>query len=161
MSDSKVKDTIEQLKKQGKLTESFKGFEKLGKLTESFKGFGEKLDVSISSSHSDSLNIDALDFRNYKLVDYMYEVLRDRIKEFESNLDEEHEVVLQLASFSKEILLYIDEIEYSNPCILVFKGTTTNGEQATLIQHMSMLNFLLLSEKKKDPGRPARRIGFI
>ena len=103
--------------------------------------------------------ISALNFRDYEKADYQYEVIMERIKYFEDDLDEEHEVAVQLASFGKDILLNVTDIEYSNPHTLVFHGFV-NGQNATLIQHMSMLSFLLLAVKKQDPEKPPRRIGF-
>ncbi|MGI6014323.1 MAG: DUF6173 family protein [Oscillospiraceae bacterium] len=96
---------------------------------------------------------------NYQYADYSYEIIKDRIEEFEKSLDDEHEVLIQLASFGQSIKLAVTDIGYSNPSTLVFYGYI--GEQsAMLIQHVSQLNFLLLSAKKKDPEKPARRIGF-
>lgn len=97
--------------------------------------------------------------RNYNLADYSYEVIIERIKEFEDTLDNDQEVALQLASFGQSITLSVVDIGYSNPSTLVFHGYV--GDQpATLIQHMSQLNFLLLAVKKADPEKPPRRIGF-
>ena len=88
-----------------------------------------------------------------------YEVIIERIKDFEDSLDDEHEVALKLASFGQSITMSVTGIGYSNPSTLVFHGFV--GEKnATLIQHMSQLNFLLLSVEKSDPSKPARRIGF-
>jgi hypothetical protein len=97
--------------------------------------------------------------REYKLADYQYEVIMERIKDFEDELDNEHEIGIQLASFGKDLLLNVTGIGYSNPNTLVFHGFV-NGNSATLIQHMSMLSFLLLAVKKQDPEKPPRRIGF-
>ena len=97
--------------------------------------------------------------RDHSMADYAYEVILKRIKEFQDELDDEHEVALQLASFGQSITLAVTDIGYSNPSTLVFYGYV-NGRPATLIQHMSQLNFLLLSVQKQDPGKPPRRIGF-
>jgi hypothetical protein len=99
------------------------------------------------------------EIRDYKLADYQYEVIMERIKDFEDELDDEHEVAIQLASFGKDILLNVTDIGFSNPNTLLFYGFV-NGQNATLIQHMSMLSFLLLAVKKEEPTKPARRIGF-
>ena len=97
--------------------------------------------------------------RDYRMADYAYEVIMERIKEFEDTLDNDHEVALRLASFGQSITLSVVDIGYSNPSTLVFHGYV--GDQpATLIQHMSQLNFLLLAVKKADPEKPPRRIGF-
>jgi hypothetical protein len=99
------------------------------------------------------------EIRDYSMADYQFEVIMERIKDFEDELDDEHEVAIQLASFGKDILLNVTDIGYSNPNTLVFYGFV-NGNSATLIQHMSMLNFLLLAVKKQEPEKPPRRIGF-
>lgn len=105
------------------------------------------------------LNIPEIDMRNYNLADYFYEIILERIKEFEDDLDDEHEIALKLASFGQSVTLSVTDIGYSNPSTLVFYGYV--GEQpATLIQHVSQLNFLLLAVKKADPEKPPRRIGF-
>ena len=96
---------------------------------------------------------------SHKYASYSYKVIMERIKEFESELDDEHEVAMQLASFGKSIVLAVTDIGYSNPSTLVFYGYV-DGQYATLIQHMSQLNFLLLSVEKQNPEKPAHRIGF-
>lgn len=97
--------------------------------------------------------------RNYNLADYSYEVILERIKYFEDSLDDEHEVAVKLASFGQALTLSVTDIGYSNPSTLIFHGYV--GDQpATLIQHMSQLNFLLVAVKKSDPEKPPRRIGF-
>ena len=97
--------------------------------------------------------------RDYNLADYSYEVILERIKYFEDSLDDEHEVAVKLASFGQALTLSVTDIGYSNPSTLDFHGYV--GDQpATLIQHMSQLNFLLVAVKKSDPEKPPRRIGF-
>lgn len=97
--------------------------------------------------------------RNTNLADHAYEIIMDRIKEFESELDDEHEAAVRLASFGQAVTMIVTEIGYSNPNTLVFWGYV-NGNKATLIQHMSQLNFLLVAVKKENPSKPPRRIGF-
>ncbi len=97
--------------------------------------------------------------RDYNLADYSYEVIMRRIKEFEQSLDSDHEVAVKLASFGQAVTMTVTGVGYSNPSTLVFYGLV--GDQpATLIQHMTQLNFLLLAVKKPDPEKPPRRIGF-
>lgn len=97
--------------------------------------------------------------RNYNLADYSYDVIMNLIKEFEEDLDDDHEVGIKLASFGQSITMSVTEIGYANPSTLVFYGYVKN-QFATLIQHMSQLNFLLLAVPKSDPVKPPRRIGF-
>ena len=114
---------------------------------------------AMAKTQNDIRNMSALLLRDYEHADYSCEVILNRIKEFENSLDEEHEVAIMLASFGQSITLAVTNIGYSNPSTLVFYGYV--GDQpATLIQHMSQLNFLLLAVKKDSPEKPPRRIGF-
>lgn len=115
------------------------------------------LSEKLSSVHE--LKLPKLDTRNYQIADYQYELLCDYIKQFQDELDDKHEVGLQLASFGQSITLNVTDIGYSNPSIIDFYGYC-NGNKAHLIQHINQLNFLLISVPKSDPEKPARRIGF-
>jgi hypothetical protein len=97
--------------------------------------------------------------RNLNSADYQCEVVMKRIKDFEDNLDDEHEVGIKLASFGETVLLNVTNITFSNPSVLIFHGTV-NDCSATLIQHLSMLDFLLLAVPKSETSRRAHRIGF-
>ncbi len=97
--------------------------------------------------------------RDYKLADWKYEKIMKEIFDFEQQLDDQHEIALNLASFGSNILLNVVHIEYQNPDILYFFGYV-NGTYSQLIQHVSQLNFLLTSVPKDDPTKPPRRIGF-
>ncbi len=106
-----------------------------------------------------TFSIPTVDARDYKMADYSYEVIMRRIKEFEDTLDENQEIAVKLASFGQSVTMSVTDIGYSNPSTLVFYGYV-NGQSATLIQHVSQLNFLLLAVQKSDPEKPPRRIGF-
>ena len=98
--------------------------------------------------------------RNKQLADYQFEVLVDSIRNFESNLDDNHEVVLKLASFGQAVLMNVTMIGYSNPSIIHFYGYV-NEQKSELIQHVNQLSFLLMSAEKTDPCKPPNRIGFV
>lgn len=103
--------------------------------------------------------LSAASISDTEYASYSYEVIMERIQEFENDLDDEHEVAIKLASFGQSVTLSVTDVGYSNPYTLVFYGYV--GDQpATLIQHMTQLNFLLLAVKKADPEKPPRRIGF-
>ena len=112
---------------------------------------------SDEESQSDFLSV--IPTRDCQLADYSYEIIMDSIREFEANLDEEHEVALKLASFGRDVTLAVTDIGYANPSTLIFSGFV-GGQPAALIQHVSQLNFLLMSVPKNDPEKPPRRIGF-
>lgn len=98
--------------------------------------------------------------RNKQLADYQFEILVNSIREFESGLDENQEVVLKLASFGQAVLMNVTKISYSNPAIIHFYGYV-NNQKAELVQHVSQLSFLIMSAAKADPCKPANRIGFV
>ena len=100
-----------------------------------------------------------LDLRNPHLADVIYENLMEEIIDFQNDLDENHEVGVLLASFGSSVLMNVTELGYQNPDMLYFYGYV-NGNEARLIQHVSQLNFLLMSVEREDKTQPARRIGF-
>ena len=92
-------------------------------------------------------------------ADEQFSVLRSQIKEFERSLDAEHEVGILLTNFGQSVLMNVTEITYAGPVLLVFKGFV-DGREATLIQHINQLSFLLTTIEK-EPDRPKRQIGFV
>ena len=108
------------------------------------------------------MNLDAMITppRDYTHADWKYEKIVEKIRDFESKLDEDHEIALKLASFGSSVTMLVEDIGYQNPDILYFYGCV-NGNSAQLIQHMSQLNFLITSIERADKSKPARRIGFI
>lgn len=116
---------------------------------------------AFSQLDSPSLDFDIRSItRDYKLADYQYEKIMDEIRDFEKELDDEHEIAMMLASFGQNILLHVIDIAYANPTILYFYGYV-NGKPSTLIQHVSQLNFLLTAVEKLNPYEKPHRIGFV
>lgn len=97
--------------------------------------------------------------RNCHLADFAYEKIIEQIQEFESELDENTEVAVQLASFGQSIVMSITDIGYQNPDLIYFYGLI-GDQKAQLIQHISELSFLLMAVPKANPSAPPRRIGF-
>ena len=91
-------------------------------------------------------------------ADEQYKILKRYIQDFESSLDNDHEVGIMMTNFGQSVLMYVVNITYENPVLMVFKGKV-NGQEATLIQHINQLNFMLMSIEK-EPDRPKRQIGF-
>ena len=94
----------------------------------------------------------------YMWSDTQFEIIRDYVEEFESSLDPEHEVGVMLTNFGQSMLMQVTHITYEKSVLMVFKGFV-NGREATLIQHINQLNFMLTSVEK-EPDRPKRKIGF-
>jgi len=103
--------------------------------------------------------IDVPDMPNwYMWSDTQFEI-KDYIQKFEATLDDEHEVGLMLTNFGQSILMQVTDVGYEKSVLMVFKGLV-NGNPATLIQHISQLNFLLMSVPRQEPEKPKRKIGF-
>ena len=91
------------------------------------------------------------------LAGWKYKKIMEQIEEFEKELDDQHEIALQLTSFGTSKLMAVREISYQNPDMLYFVGKV-DGQPAQLIQHISQLNFLIIAVEKPDLSAPARRI---
>lgn len=91
-------------------------------------------------------------------ADEQFEILKKYIQDFERSLDAEHEVGIMMTNFGQSVLMQVTQVSYEDPVLMVFKGFV-NGREATLIQHINQLNFMLTSVKR-EPDRPKRQIGF-
>ena len=92
-------------------------------------------------------------------ADEQFEVLKRYIQEFERSLDSEHEVGIMMTNFGQSVIMHVMQVAYEYPVLMVFKGHV-KGREATLIQHVNQLNFMLTTIDK-EPDRPKREIGFI
>ncbi|MGN5055084.1 DUF6173 family protein [Aeromonas veronii] len=90
---------------------------------------------------------------------WTYTRLVEYIKDFEAELDDDHEIGARLVSFGQAITFHIQDIGYYGPDIISFYGTNDQGEKLQLIQHISQLSVLLIGMKKQNEA--PRRIGFI
>ena len=88
----------------------------------------------------------------------VYRNLAECIFDFESNLDDDHEIGARLISFGSALTLYIQNVGCYDPEIITVSGKTETGEQLQLVQHASQLNVLLIALKKR--GEEPVRIGF-
>ena len=87
-----------------------------------------------------------------------FEILKEQIQEFEKTLDADKQVGLCLTNFGQSVLMQVTKITYKDPVLMIFKGFV-NGKEATLIQHLNQLNFLLTAIDK-EPDKPRMKIGF-
>ncbi len=97
---------------------------------------------------------------SYQYASQKFKSIVQEIQEFESTLDDDHEVGMQLASFGSAMTMIVTDIGYQDPDLMYFWGMV-NGRPAELIQHMSQLNFLIIAVEKEEPEKPAHRIGFV
>jgi hypothetical protein len=92
-------------------------------------------------------------------AEWMYERLKKYIKEFEAQLDDDHEVGAHLVSFGQNVTFHIQDMGYHGPDIITFYGKDDQGQDLQLIQHISQLSVLLVQVRKQH--EQPRRIGFI
>jgi Family of unknown function (DUF6173) len=89
----------------------------------------------------------------YRLVSY--------IREFEANLDHDHELGARMVSFGTAVQIHIVDMGYWNPDIVTFDGLDEAGHRMKLIQNVSQLNVLLMAMPKREENEEPRRIGFV
>ena len=92
-------------------------------------------------------------------ADEQFEILKRYIQEFERSLDSDHEVGIMMTNFGQSVLMQVTQVAYEDPVLMIFKGFV-NGHEATLIQHINQLNFMLTSVEK-EPNIPKKQIGFV
>ena len=97
--------------------------------------------------------------KNNPVID-VYASLREYAQEFESSLDDNHEVGARLVSFGSTITFHVRQIGYSQPNIITFDGVTDDGNRVKLVQHVSQLSVLFIALPIKIET-PKRSIGFI
>jgi hypothetical protein len=82
------------------------------------------------------------------------------INDFDSSLDEEHEVGVRLVNFGQSIVFHLNDMGYWNPFLISFSGITENGQPVELIQHVNQISILLMKLPRRDPEKPKKPIGF-
>ncbi|MGB8343583.1 MAG: DUF6173 family protein [Ktedonobacteraceae bacterium] len=90
---------------------------------------------------------------------WTYERLGKYIKDFEAELDSDHEIGARFVSFGQTVIFHIESVGYYGPDIITFHGRNDAMEKVQLIQHVSQLSVLLVAMKKQQ--EKPRRIGFL
>lgn len=90
---------------------------------------------------------------------WAYERLILYIRNFEEQLDSEHEVAMGFTGGDAGVLR-IEGMGFFDPDIVTFYGTDGAGARTQLIQHVSQLNVMLRALPKPQMDSPAKRIGF-
>lgn len=90
---------------------------------------------------------------------WAYERLILYIKNFEGQLDNEHEVAMGFTAGGAGVLR-IEGIGFFDPDIVTFYGEEDNGGRTQLIQHVSQLSVMLRAMPKAPEMEEPRRIGF-
>ncbi|WP_240453820.1 DUF6173 family protein [Chachezhania antarctica] len=90
---------------------------------------------------------------------WAYERMILYIKNFEGQLDAEHEVAMGLAGGDVGVMR-IAGMGFFDPDIVTFYGTDMSGARTQLVQHVTQLSVMLRAVPKPRPEEPANRIGF-
>jgi len=90
---------------------------------------------------------------------WAYERLILYIKNFEEQLDNEHEVAMGFTGADAGVIR-IEGIGYFDPDIVTFYGSDPTGTKTQLIQHVTQLNVMLRALPKKVASEAPQRIGF-
>ena len=90
---------------------------------------------------------------------WAYERLILYIKNFEEQLDDEHEVPMGFAGGDAGVMR-IEGIGYFAPDVVTFYGRDEEGARTQLIQHVAQLNVMLRALPKDAGEEEPRRIGF-
>lgn len=81
------------------------------------------------------------------------------LKNFEEQLDNEHEVAMGFVSGNAGVIR-IEGMGYFDPDIVTFYGSDPAGGRTQLVQHVSQLNVMLRALPKAVEGKAPNRIGF-
>ena len=92
-------------------------------------------------------------------AEWAYERLIIYIKNFEEQLDNEHEVAMGFTGGDAGVLR-IEGIGYFDPDISTFYGSDPAGGKTQLVQHVSQLNVMLRALPKQIESAEPNRIGF-
>ncbi|WP_246534546.1 DUF6173 family protein [Aliiroseovarius lamellibrachiae] len=92
-------------------------------------------------------------------AEWAYERLILYIKNFEEQLDNEHEVAMGFVGGNAGVLR-IEGMGFFDPDIVTFYGADEVGGKTQLIQHVSQLSVMLRALPKAVPAEDPKRIGF-
>jgi hypothetical protein len=81
------------------------------------------------------------------------------LKNFEEQLDADHEIAMGFAGDNAGVLK-IEGMGYFDPDIVTFYGTDPAGARMQLVQHVSQLSVLFRALPKQVQGAEPNRIGF-
>jgi len=90
---------------------------------------------------------------------WAYERVVLYLKNFEEQLDSDHEVAMGFAGNDAGVLR-IEGMGYFDPDMVTFYGADSDDTRMQLIQHVSQLNVVLRALPKAADSAPAKRIGF-
>ncbi|MFT5742079.1 MAG: hypothetical protein ACI86S_000136 [Paracoccaceae bacterium] len=97
--------------------------------------------------------------KNKSPAQWAYERLIIYIKNFEEQLDAEHEVAMGFTGGDAGVIR-IEGMGFFDPDIVTFYGADPTGAKTQLIQHVSQLNVMMRALPKQVDQAEPNRIGF-
>ena len=91
----------------------------------------------------------------------IFNELVQRIQRFESELNQEQEVGMQLVNFGQSTQFSVSRLGYTDPSIIWFEGVLADDSSVQLVQHVSQISFLMVALKREHPEKPKAQIGFF
>ena len=92
-------------------------------------------------------------------AEWAYDRLVLYIRNFEKQLDSNHEIAMGFAG-SDAGVLKIEGLGFFDPDLITFYGRDEDGTKTQLIQHIAQLSVMLRAVPKAAPEAPPTRIGF-
>ncbi|MCQ0970672.1 DUF6173 family protein [Paracoccus sp. TK19116] len=101
----------------------------------------------------------AADQASLHAAEGVYDHLRARVKHFQENLPQDHELGIRLANFGGGAPVHVRGMAFRNPNIIEFYGLLDGRQYVAVVQHVSQLNFMLMAVPPAREAEPYR-IGF-
>ena len=117
---------------------------------------------AIQKSHTKNQKmINVATIQENSIAQIVAENLYQEILNYQANLSNAEDVAVSLVQFNETTTILVDSIGYIGYNLVRFGGKDNSGKPLELIQHISQLNFLLMSVPKNVPEAPKRKIGFV
>lgn len=87
---------------------------------------------------------------------YIYHSILD----FSLQIGEEHDVGLQVSTLGTGVKVYLSDLSYHNPHLIIFGSEDQDGTKIRIVQHITQLNYALIAILKPEQEKPKRKIGF-
>lgn len=87
---------------------------------------------------------------------YIYESIND----FWANIGNDYEVGMQLTSLGQGVQVYLNNLTYYEPHLIIFDSEFSDGTKMRIVQHVTQLNYAIIALPKQRQNEPKRKIGF-
>ena len=98
---------------------------------------------------------------NLNLASEFKKRIEDRIMNFLNNLDPDKEVGIVFINFGHSHTIHLEEVRFSNPSLITFKGKDEVGSPVEVIQHVTQIKIMLKQIPIDDSTKKRRTIGFF